>query len=361
MKKKNLKQTTEEKISMKQEQSMLQTAMKVSAVTIAVNLLLSLFKLFAGIFGKSSAMISDAIHSASDVFSTFIVIIGVRIAGKSSDEDHPYGHERMECVASIILSVILFATGIGVGLEGLRKVINGDNDTLWIPGILALVAAVVSIVVKEWMYHYTKAAAKKIHSGALLADAWHHRSDALSSIGALIGILGSRLGYPVMDSAASILICLFIGKASWDIFKDAVDKMVDKSCDPKLEEKMKDVILQQQGVIDVDHIKTRLFGDKVYMDVEIGADGTKSLNEAHEIAENVHLAMEASFPEVKHCMVHVNPHSAAEDILSILRQIGEVPGEVVHRINTQENRDKLKEWFAIAQSAEGIEEFVQKM
>ena len=172
-------------------------AMRVSVVSIVVNLILSFFKLMAGFIGNSGAMVSDAVHSASDVFSTLIVIVGVKISGKKSDTHHPYGHERMECVAAIILAVILFATGIGIGISGVEKIISGSETGIEIPGVIALVAAVVSIAVKEWMYWYTRAAAKKINSGALMADAWHHRSDSLSSIGAFVGILGARLGFPI--------------------------------------------------------------------------------------------------------------------------------------------------------------------
>ena len=187
-----------------------QLAMRVSVISVIVNLVLSVFKLLAGIFAHSGAMISDAVHSASDVFSTFIVMIGVTISGKQADEEHPYGHERMECVAAIVLAVILFATGLGIGWSGLQKIMQSQQQTLEAPGALALIAAIVSIVTKEWMYWFTKIAADKIHSGALMADAWHHRSDALSSIGALVGIAGAQLGFPVLDPIASVVICLFI-------------------------------------------------------------------------------------------------------------------------------------------------------
>ena len=282
-------------------------AMHVSTVSIAVNLLLSLGKLLAGIFGRSGAMISDAVHSASDVFSTVIVIIGVRISSKKSDTNHPYGHERLECVASVILATILLATGIGIGLGGLRTILSGDYETLAVPGVTALAAAAVSIAVKEWMYWYTRAAARKINSGAMMADAWHHRSDSLSSIGAFIGIAGSRMGYPVLDSAACLGISVFIAKAAYEIFMDAVDKMVDKACDTKTEAEIRRVVLSEEGVLGIDRLMTRLFGAKMYVDIEIAADGNKTLYETHDIAERVHDTIEENFPEVKHCMVHVNP------------------------------------------------------
>lgn len=287
-------------------------AMRVSVVSIIVNVALSLFKLLAGIFAASGAMISDAIHSASDVFSTFIVIIGVNISAKKADNEHQYGHERLECVASIILAVILAETGIGIGISGLDKIFAGNYESLEIPGLLALIAAVVSIAVKEWMFWYTRAAAKKINSGALMADAWHHRSDALSSIGAFIGILGARLGFPILDPIASVVICVFIVKAAFDIFKDAIDKMIDKSCDKETVDKIAAVIREQDGVEGIDDLKTRLFGTKIYVDVDISADGNITLTQAHQIAEDVHTSIEQTFPTVKHCMVHINPKNSVE-------------------------------------------------
>lgn len=282
-------------------------AMKVSWVSVAVNLILSAGKLLAGIFANSGAMISDAVHSASDVLSTFIVMIGVNIASKQADEHHRYGHERFESVASVTLALILLETGLLIGWKGLKTIFSGSYDDLAAPGALALVAAVVSIVVKEWMYWYTRAAAKKIGSDALMADAWHHRSDSLSSIGALVGIAFAMGGFPIMDSVASVVICLFIIKAAVDIFRDAVDKMVDRSCDQETLEKMSALILAQPGVLGLDLLQTRLFGAKIYVDAEIAVQADLSLQKAHAIAEAVHDRMEEEFPMVKHCMVHVNP------------------------------------------------------
>ena len=199
-------------------------ANQVSFVTIVVNILLAFMKLLAGVFAHSNAMISDSIHSASDVFSTMIVVIGIKLSSKQPDKEHPYGHERMECVAAIVLSMVLFMTGLGIGVEALTDVLKGEYSHLQVPGMLALAAAVISIVSKEAMYWYTRYYAKKIDSSALMADAWHHRSDAFSSIGALVGIVGARMGFPVMDPIASLVIFVFIVKAAYEIFKDAMDK-----------------------------------------------------------------------------------------------------------------------------------------
>lgn len=282
-------------------------AMRVSVNSIIVNVLLSLFKLIAGLAGRSGAMISDAVHSISDVLSTFVVMAGVKMAGKKSDHNHQYGHERMECVAAIILAVFLAATGLGIGYGGLAKIVEGDYGDLSVPGLIALVMALVSVAAKEAMYWYTRHAAKKINSGALMADAWHHRSDAMSSIGSFAGILGARLGFPVLDPVASVVICVFIIKAAADIFIDAVRKMTDESCDDKTVEQMRSVVLSQQDVLGLDDMRTRMFGSRIYVDIEICADGEKTLNETHRIAEAVHDAIEREFTDVKHCMVHVNP------------------------------------------------------
>lgn len=282
-------------------------AIHVSVVSIIVNVILSAAKLLAGILGKSSAMVSDAIHSASDVFSTFVVIAGVKMSEKKADKGHPYGHERMECVASIILAVLLGIVGVGIGVSGMGKILSGNYQMLEIPGLISLIAAVVSIAVKEWMFWYTRAAAKKLNSGALMADAWHHRSDALSSVGSFAGILFARIGFPVMDSIASVIISLCIIKAAYDIFKDGINKMVDHSCDSETQEAILKSALNVQGVIDVDDLKTRLFGSKLYVDMEISADANLSLKASHEIAERVHSVIEEKYPECIHCMVHVNP------------------------------------------------------
>ncbi|MGN0334400.1 MAG: cation diffusion facilitator family transporter [Lachnospiraceae bacterium] len=284
-------------------------ATRVTMVSIIGNLILSGFKLLAGILAHSAAMVSDAVHSASDVFSSIVVIIGVKFSSRDSDKEHPYGHERFECVAAIVLSVVLFITGLAIGFDAVRNIFAGIyDDSLTVPGIPALIAALISIVAKEAMYRYTKYYAEQLDSGALMADAWHHRSDAFSSVGALIGIAGSRMGYPILDPIAGFIICIFIGKAAIDIFKDAIDKMVDHACDEATEEAIRNCARAHAGVLNIDFLHTRVFGNKIYVDLEISADGDRSLKETHAIAEAVHDAIESEFPKVKHIMVHVNPY-----------------------------------------------------
>lgn len=281
-------------------------ALSVSNWSILSNILLTGLKLLAGFVANSAAMISDAIHTASDVLSTLVVIVSVKIANKKSDSDHQYGHERFESLGSLILAIMLLTTGLAIGWGGVKTLWKPSNS-LTVPGTLALYAAILSIIVKEAMYWYTIAAAKKINSTALKADAWHHRSDALSSIGALLGIGAAQLGYPLGDPVASLLICLCIIKTAWDIGKDAVEKLTDKSCDPETVKAMCSVAAAQKGVIAVKELKTRLFGTKAYTDITIACDGNLTLHDAHHIGEEVHLAIERNFPQVKHCNVHVDP------------------------------------------------------
>lgn len=280
---------------------------QLSLVGIVGNIALSAFKLFAGVYGRSGAMVSDAVHSLSDVFATFIAFLGVKLSKRKADKQHPYGHERQECVASLVLGLILAATGVGIGKVGVENILSGGYDALAVPGAVALAAAVVSIVTKEAMYWYTRYYARALNSAAFMADAWHHRSDAFSSVGALIGIAGARLGFPVLDSAASVVICLFILKVAYDILKDALAKMLDTSCDEDFEKRLSAYIAGQEDVRCIDTLHSRMFGNKVYVDLEIQVDGTKPLKEAHEVAERIHNKVEQAFPDVKHIMIHLNP------------------------------------------------------
>ena len=286
-------------------------ATRVSLISIAGNAALSVFKLLAGILAHSGAMISDAVHSASDVLSSFIVIIGVKLAAREPDRDHPYGHERFECVAAIVLAVILAGTGALIGYRAVLAIVNSESGTA-VPGLLALVAAAVSIAVKEIMYWYTRAYARRLGSAALMASAWDHRSDALSSVGALIGIAGARMGLAITEPLASLVICVFILKAAYDCFRDAAQKMVDRACDEETEQAIAACVLAQSPVLGIDRLQTREFGSRIYVDLEIRLDGNLTLYESHAIAEQVHDRIEQAFPSVKHIMVHVNPGDEAK-------------------------------------------------
>ena len=280
---------------------------RVTSIGIIGNVILSLFKFLAGIFGHSSAMVSDAIHSLSDVLATFIAWLGIRLSMQAPVREHRYGHERLECVASLLLGTILFGTGLMIGLSGLKTILAGHYEELQAPECIALIAAVVSIATKEGMFWYTRHYAKVLNSAAFMADAWHHRSDALSSIGSLIGIGGAMLGFPILDPLASVAIAVCIIKVAYDILKDAVSKMLDTACSSEYEKKLADFISAQDGVDRLDVLHTRMFGNKIYIDAEISVDGDKSLTDAHEIAESVHTQVEKHFDNIKHIMIHVNP------------------------------------------------------
>lgn len=279
---------------------------RLSKVGIFGNIILAAFKLFAGIAGSSGAMISDAVHSLSDVFATLIAYVGVRLSRQAEDDEHPYGHERFECVASLMLGIILAGTGIGIGYAGIDKLFF-NSDEIKIPTFLPLVAALVSIAVKESMFWYTMYYAKKLDLAAFKADAWHHRSDAFSSVGSFVGIGMAKLGYPFMDPVVSLAICLLILKVAFDIFKDAISKMTDTSCEDSFEQSLKEFIMEQDGVNRIDLLRTRQFGNRIYVDLEIVVRRDMSLVDAHAIAENVHSSVEQKFPKVKHIMIHVNP------------------------------------------------------
>ena len=282
-------------------------AVRVSNVSIIGNVILSLLKLFAGVVANSAAMVSDAIHSASDVFSSIVVIIGVKLSAKDSDEEHPYGHERMESVAAVVLSVVLAITGLFIGHAAIEKLTSGVYEELKMPGVLTAMAAIISIVCKEAMYWYTRHYAKMFDSGAFMADAWHHRSDALSSIGSLFGIVGARMGYKWLDPLASLVICIFILKAALDIFMDAMKKMVDHSCSKEVSDAITECAKKHPDALGIAGIQTREFGNKIYVDLEVFADGNISLKRSNEIAEQIHDSIESEFSKVKHIAVAMKP------------------------------------------------------
>ncbi len=280
---------------------------KVSLITLVINFLLFVFKLIIGIVANSNALISDAVHSLSDAITTIAVIFGLIISNQEADQEHPYGHERIESVFAVILSFFLFITGIGIGSLGIDAIIKGTNETLSVPGVWALIAAFVSIVVKEIMFHYTMHTAKKISSSSMEADAWHHRSDALSSVGSFIGILVSRLGYPILDPICSLLICVLIIKTAIEIFIDAINQLIDRACDEETNKEIVDVILSMHENIKINDLKTRMFGSKIYIDTEIAIDGNLSLKDANKIVEKIHNKIEKKFKLVKHCNIHIVP------------------------------------------------------
>lgn len=284
-------------------------AMRVSFTSLACNGILSVFKLIAGIVGLSYAMVADAIHSFSDVFTTVIVIIGVKVSSKKADKEHPYGHDRIECIATLLLSIMLFVVGLFIGYTAIEKLVTGSYAEAELPKAIALVASITSIGVQFVMFLITKNAANKTKSGALRADAFHHLSDSLSSIGSFVGILGAMLGVRVLDIIAGFIICILILKVAVDIFIDAVNKLIDRSASDEMQEKVKAIVKSVDGVIKIDRLRTRQFGNNmIYVDLEISCDPEIKLKQAHKIAQKVHDKMEEELSEVKHCLVHINPY-----------------------------------------------------
>ena len=280
---------------------------KVSFNTIIMNALLSLFKFISGIVAHSNAMISDSIHSLSDVFSTIVVIIGAHFASKEADDQHPYGHERFESVAAIILAGLLIITGLGIGSNALAVIISGNYQNLVVPGLLGLIAAIVSIIVKEIMYWYTRYFALKISSQALMADAWHHRSDALSSVGSLIGIIFARLSFPIMDLIASLIICFFIILTGIKIFIEAIEGMIDKSIDNKTIKEIKDFLNLNHDIKCINEFKSRIFGNRIYVEIEVCLDSKISLKDAYIITQKIHFDLENKFKKIKHVSIIAIP------------------------------------------------------
>ena len=283
-------------------------AMKVTSRSIAINVLLAAFKLFAGITAHSAAMIADAIHSISDLATTVVVRVGIKLSSKESDAEHQYGHERMEFIAVLIVAIALCVTGIWIGVEGIGNIIELTAGEEFItPGRLALIAAIAGIVVKEGVFWYVRFAAKKIKSDALMADAWHSRVDGLSSVGSLLGVAAARAGFPVADSLASIVICVFIIKVAISIGKEAINKITDKSCNTETIEKIRSIIFSHEEVKQITRLMTRMSGNRIYVDADISLDGNLSFIKAHEITDNIHDELEKTLTDIKHCMIHTEP------------------------------------------------------
>ncbi|MSU01772.1 cation transporter [Tissierella sp. DSM 105185] len=277
---------------------------KTSWITIIVNIILAVFKIIAGIAGVSSAMIADGVHTLSDILTTFVVLLGLKISSKEADKGHPYGHEKYESVFAKLLSILLLLTGVFIGYESIKILISGEIRT---PKIIALIVAFLSIIVKEGMYWYTIKVAKKIKSISMEADAWHHRSDAFSSVGTFAGVLGARLGFPALDPIAGIIVSCFVIKVGIDLYIKSIKELVDESASEEIIETIKKKTESIEGVRGVKELKTRMFGNKIYVDIEIFVDSNITVEKGHEISEKVHDKLEKDIADIKHCMVHIEP------------------------------------------------------
>ena len=282
-------------------------ATTVARINLINNFLLAVGKMFIGYFAHSAALLNDGINNLGDTISSIITMIGISAGSKKADDDHQYGHERLECVAAILLSGIIMFVGIALFGSGISAIIKKTYLNTPVPTFLAVVASLASIVIKGAMYFYTRWAGRKAGSPALMASAGDSLSDVFATSGGLIGILFSRMGYPIGDAIAAVVIAVFIFRVGVQIFRDGMNQMVDRACDESFTAEVRALIESQKGVMGVDLLRTRQFGSRCYIDVEIAADPNQTLTEAHSIAERVHKKIETSFPTVKHCMVHVNP------------------------------------------------------
>lgn len=285
-------------------QERVQVAIQVSKVSICLNVCLAFIKITLGFVSSSPALVADGWHSVSDLVTTGMAMVGVAIAERKEDDNHQYGHEKFEPVVGKLMALFLFITGLVIIYRSGVYLQSGQTS---IPGRLALLGAGLSIFSKEGLYRYTLKQAERIQSTVLKADAWHHRTDALSSVGAFLGILGAINGIPIMEPLATIGIGVLIIKVAVDIYLQSIKELTDVAADAQTIENIRSVILETEGVLSIDDLKTRIHVSKLYVDVEIGVYAELPLRQAHIVAEMVHHRIEKLIPSVKHCMVHVNP------------------------------------------------------
>jgi len=277
---------------------------KTSLITIAANVILAASKLVIGLFSRSTAVVSDAVHTLSDVFTTILVMAGLKFSNEKADDGHPYGHQRIESVISLFLAFALAATALFLGYEGIKKIQSGEGAS---PSWLALGVTVLSVAVKEWMFQYTRAKAKRLGSTSLMSDAWHHRTDALSSIAVLVGVVGSFFGIRFLDPAAAIAVCVIILKAVYSIGREAINQLIDCAAAPEVLVQIEALALGVEGVKSIDLLRTRISNNVIFADLEIEVDSSITVQDGHKIAEEVHDLLESSGLAIEHCMVHVNP------------------------------------------------------
>lgn len=286
---------------------------KVTLVGTAVNALLIVFKLTAGIVGRSSAMVADAVHSLSDFVTDAIVLIFISIAGRPRDKGHDYGHGKYETLATMMIGMILVIAGFGLMINGINLIIRSFNgEQLPRPGMIALIIAVVSIVSKEWLYHYTVKAGRAVGSQAVVANAWHHRSDALSSAGTLVGIAGAMFfgeHWRILDPMAAVLVSLFIIKSGYDIMRPSASELLEASLPESQEAEIKSLVLSIDGIKDLHNLRTRRIGNTIAVDMHAKMDGNLSLSEAHALATKAERAIRDRFGNDSIVNIHMEPFS----------------------------------------------------
>ena len=284
---------------------------KVTLVGSLVNILLVACKFAAGFWGKSAAMIADAVHSLSDLITDLIVIVFVRISSKPEDKDHDYGHGKYETLATLLIGAALLAVGVGICWSGVESIVLFfRGETLQSPGWIALAAAIVSIVSKEILFHYTRVVGKRYNSPAVIANAWHHRSDAFSSIGTAIGIGGAILlgdNWRVLDPLAAVIVSVFIVQVAVKQLKSCVDELLERSLPDEIEQEITKIVLSEEGVSQPHHLRTRRIGSHYAMDLHVRMDGNISLREAHEKVTAIERKLREAFGSNTYISIHAEP------------------------------------------------------
>lgn len=288
---------------------------KVYRVTLlgsVVNLLLLVFKFVAGVLGHSAAMIADAVHSLSDFVTDLIVIVFVKISSKPEDADHAYGHGKYETLASCIIGLALIVVGVMMGYNAVVKIVDvvRNGTELASPGIIALAAAVLSIVLKEWMFHITRKVAREVDSPAVEANAWHHRSDALSSVGTAIGIGGAVLlgsKWAVLDPIAALVVSVFIVVQAAKILSDAIDQLMEKSLPRDVEQRICEIVYEEEGTSDIHHLRTRKIGSQISIELHVRMNGYLTLREVHDKSIAIEKRLRAAFGDSTYINLHVEP------------------------------------------------------
>ena len=284
---------------------------KVTIVGSVVNFLLLVFKFVAGILGNSAAMVADAVHSLSDFVTDVIVVVFVRISGKPEDKCHAYGHGKFETLATAVIGIILFFVGLGMFYSAATTIVNVvEGKTLEAPGMLALVAAVLSVLMKELLYRYTVYKGKNLDSQVVIANAWHHRSDAFSSIGTLVGISGAVFlgkSWRILDPIAAVVVSFFVIKVAIQLLKPCLDELLEKSLPAEVENKIIDIILSFPNVSSPHHLRTRRIGNLMAIEVHIRMDGETSLNESHDTATQIEQRLRQEFGDKTHIGIHMEP------------------------------------------------------
>lgn len=280
---------------------------QVTILSILLNIGLTIMKILAGVFGNSTAIIADGLHSASDIITSIGILIGNKISRKPRDEEHQYGHEKAESLVAFVLAAVLIIVAVEIGYKGVAALFNLNE--IQVPTLLPLIVALISIGVKEYQYQITIRVAKKINSSSLKADAWHHRSDALSSIAAFIGIGGAMLGFKILDPIASIIVAIVVVKVGIDILKSACDELMDSSISKQDIGEIKSMIDNNQKIYGIKDFKSRKYGSVAYIDMSIFIDKAKTLEEAHDIADDLEHNIISTLSYIKEINIHTEPYN----------------------------------------------------